>query len=290
MVTFPFVRTIMKALFLPATAIVSAFVILPSALGQGALTPPGPPSPTMKSLDQVEPRIPIPGGNSGFFIFQPGSYYLTGDIIITNDLSDGIGIDASNVVLDLNGFSIVCTKSLTQNATGISANFVSPPSNLTVRNGRVMGFNIGVVSAMNNTTIENLALSDIRMWGIEIIGPGTNRFITNIRDNTIVNVDLNQSGFPNNRAVGILLQNASGVIEHNSITGVFGLTGSPSLYGEGMELGAPNNGFVEVVNNRIANTTYGIVFLSGSIAYRDNIVLATTNHYSGSATNLGNNF
>ena len=281
-------RTNLSCLLFAMTS--SAFYLLPSAFGQGALTPSGPPFPTMKSLDQVEPRIPIPGGNSGFFIFQPGSYYLTGDIIITNDVSTGIAIDASNVVLDLEGYSIVCTKSLTQNATGIGDNFVSPPSNLTIRNGRIMGFNFGVVSTMNNTTIENLTLSDIRMWGINIGGPGTNRFVANIRDNTIVNVDLNQSGMPNNRAAGILLQGVSGVVEHNSIMGVFGLTGSPSLYGEGMELAVPANGYLEVVNNRVANANTGITFFSGPIVYRDNIVMACTNHYSGSATNLGNNF
>lgn len=274
---------------LPAT-IVSAFFILPSAPGQGALTPPGPPSPAMKTLDQVEPRIPIRGGNSSFFISQPGSYYLTGDIIITNDLSIAISVDASNVVVDLEGYSLVCTVNLPQDATGIGANFSSPPSNLTIRNGRIMGFNIGVVSTMNNTTIENVAFSDIRMWGINVSGTGTNRFVTNIRDNTIVNIDLNQSGLPNNRAAGILLENASGVIEHNSITGVFGLTGSSSLYGEGMELYSPSNGFVEVVNNRIANVAVGCNFASGPIAYRDNIVMASTNHYLGTATNLGNNY
>jgi len=52
-------------------------------LTAGNLNPPAPPtSGTMKTLDQVEPRIPIPASATPtdvFTINQPGSYYLTGD-------------------------------------------------------------------------------------------------------------------------------------------------------------------------------------------------------------------
>jgi hypothetical protein len=244
----------------------------------------------MLTLSQIQPHIPIPGGNSSFFISQPGSYYLTGDIIITNDFTDGIDINASNVTVDLEGYSVVCTKNLPQNGDGISANYLPAASNLTIRNGRVMGFVVGVFSRNNNTTVENMALSDIRLWGINILGSGTNRFVTNIHDNTIVNVDENESGTQNNRATGILIQNASGVIEHNSITGVFGLTGSESLIGVGMDIESSSDGFVGVVNNRVANANAGFYFLNGTIAYRDNIAMEVATHYLGGTTNLGNNY
>src|SRR5690348_17610582 len=88
-------------------AVVSAFCILPSALGQGALTPPGAPTPTMKSLDQVEPRIPI--SSAPALILNPGSYYLTTNLIGTAN-QNGISVLADNVTIDLNGLDRKSTR------------------------------------------------------------------------------------------------------------------------------------------------------------------------------------
>src|SRR5437762_1154008 len=91
-------------------AFASSFILLPSALPQGSLTPPGPPAPTMKTLDQVEARTPIdathtPGdANNDFIINQRGSYYLTGNLAIIK--ATGIQINVSDVTVDLNGFEI----------------------------------------------------------------------------------------------------------------------------------------------------------------------------------------
>lgn len=56
------------------------------ALAQGPLTPPGAPGLTLRSLDEIEPRIPLnqisaPGdATSVYKITRPGSYILTGNI------------------------------------------------------------------------------------------------------------------------------------------------------------------------------------------------------------------
>jgi hypothetical protein len=66
----------------------------------------------MKTLDQVEARIPIdatrtPGDASATFrITAPGSYYLTGNITGQSG-KVGILVLANDVTIDLNGFSLI---------------------------------------------------------------------------------------------------------------------------------------------------------------------------------------
>ncbi len=97
----------MKKLLWVAGALAGGLLI--SSYGQGPLGPTGAPAPVYKTLDEVEPRIPIPSeARSGgpYEINNSGSYYLTGPL---KQLSSGvpvIQINADRVTLDLNGFSV----------------------------------------------------------------------------------------------------------------------------------------------------------------------------------------
>src|SRR6185369_7398513 len=93
--------------------LVAAIVATVVWVNAGNLNPPaGPVASTMKTLSEVEPRIPInatttPGdADSIFRITQPGSYFLTGNITGVNG-KHGIEVAASSVTIDMRGFDLV---------------------------------------------------------------------------------------------------------------------------------------------------------------------------------------
>src|SRR6187455_75010 len=87
------------------TGIAIALFGLPQAFAQGPLAPPaGPPAPSMKTLDQVEARTPI--SSVPFTISASGSYYFTKNLQFQNTSGNAIAISASDVTLDLNGFTL----------------------------------------------------------------------------------------------------------------------------------------------------------------------------------------
>ena len=136
----------------------AGFCVVASAFAQGPLTPPGAPAPTMKTLEQIEPRTAIT--SLPYTITQPGSYYLTGNLAGPT----GIVIQASGVTLDLMGFELAAaTPSFT---SGIRADGVR--SNITIRNGTVRGWLGQGVNMFNarNSLLEQLRASDNIQSGI----------------------------------------------------------------------------------------------------------------------------
>ena len=116
-------------------------VLLASTLSvsaQGPLTPPGAPAPTMKTLELAQPRRPI--SSVPFVIDQPGSYYLTGNLVLGTSAPGAIDITASNVTLDFMGFTLSSAAAISGNAVRV----VGDQRNLVIQNGTISG----------NTTVE----------------------------------------------------------------------------------------------------------------------------------------
>jgi hypothetical protein len=135
----------------------------------GDLTPPvGPVAPTMKTLQQVEPRIPIdafntPGdADSTFRISTPGNYYLTGDLVGEFG-KHGIEIAASNVTIDLMGFELFGVFGTVDAINGQAA-----PAGVTVRNGRVSNWgDEGIdLESTDDVVIEDVVASGCGGWGV----------------------------------------------------------------------------------------------------------------------------
>jgi hypothetical protein len=98
----------MKTLEIYTVLFISTSLIHICSAGQ--LQPTSAPATTMKTLDQIEPRIAIgadttPGDAESLYkITSPGSYYLTGNISI--NFKHGISVIANDVTLDLCGYRI----------------------------------------------------------------------------------------------------------------------------------------------------------------------------------------
>jgi hypothetical protein len=150
-------------------------LLTPGALlAQGAFPPAtGPTVPIMKTLAQVEPRRAIAASTTTVSISTSGAYYLTGNITVTTDT--GINIGASNVSLDLNGYTISSTSSP---SSGRGIFIVGGSANIEIFNGNIRGttthngasyqtpggFNRGITSFAN---AKNISIHEVNIDGID---------------------------------------------------------------------------------------------------------------------------
>ena len=135
-----------------------------SLLGQGSLVPSGTPTPTMKTLDQIEPRRPIDATNTPgnatneFRIIQSGSYYLTGNVAVESG-KNGISVETDGVAIDLNGFTL-SGKAPERGIVSLGFN------RLTVRNGRLSGWAVGIdARETSGTSSRDCVFSDLIIFG-----------------------------------------------------------------------------------------------------------------------------
>jgi hypothetical protein len=223
----------MKTRIILVVTILSPWSLLLSAFGQGSLTPPGFPAPTMKSLDQIEARTPI--SSAPFLINQPGSYYLTTNMSV--GAGAVISIATNDVVLDLNGFYV----------KGGSGIFVSASvTNLTVRRGCVRNTNTG------GHGIGFAGIPNCRVEDVTIIGCGGNAI--EVGDNAVVRRCI----IDGNNGFGVVATPISGanavvedcVIRSNTFGGI-SLSTAPAVVQNCVVQGNGTNGIALGANSRV---------------------------------------
>lgn len=189
-------------------ALAAAMVSAATTLAQGSLTPPGAPGPTMIRLDQINGRIPLIDGLHGtsinadthtITITQPGSYYLTGHVLILpGGPGHGVVIAADDVTLDLNGYSLRSTATA---ATGNAITFTAPRTgtggigfrqririfNGTISGGATLGYNT------TSNTYEIVPGGGFQSGVVPLYGEETTQIDSVVVENLMVN-GMNESG------------------------------------------------------------------------------------------------
>jgi parallel beta-helix repeat protein len=166
----------------------------------GPLNPPaGPVSPTLKTLQEVEPRTAVqslPGSTTASYVItQPGSYYLTGNIVRTPN-KHGIQILADNVTIDLAGFSMLGNRP----ASGGGENAIDwaggSRHGLVVRNGTLRDWPFyGLLGFGQEALLENLLVVNNFAGGLEA-GSMHNSIVKDCRivGNSEIGINLGSGG------------------------------------------------------------------------------------------------
>lgn len=136
----------------------------------GDLNPAAAPNSTMKTIDQVDPRIPLvqTSTSQSIKIFDSGSYYLTGNLTSSVHC---IMVYADDVTIDLMGFSLDGSAG-TLGYLGIY--FVNSVENALIKNGTIKNFSSkGVYS--NSTSSKEIRVIDMTIRnnagsGIDLAG------------------------------------------------------------------------------------------------------------------------
>ena len=159
-----------KNLAILVLALVGLAVFLQAVFAGGPLEPTAPPGPVFKTLDEVEPRVPIHAADLPLTITEPNSYYLVEDVNFTDDANHAITIECNDVTIDLMGYTL---KGPDSGAT--SGLYMSGRSNVEVRNGTVRDFYYGIheeSTAGRQHRITNVRAMSNACYGIRLRGEG----------------------------------------------------------------------------------------------------------------------
>jgi hypothetical protein len=193
-------------------------------------------------------------GSLPYTITASGNYELERDLTYAGPLS-AITVDAPNVLINLNGFSI--TNIGNGAAFGVS---VLKHTNLTVRSGRISQFQVGVLLGGSQSRAINLQLVNNDL-GVQVLG----------KDCAVEECFIVGKGSERSFGIGInILKSSSAILVKGNQVSEF-VTGI---------LDSGDKSSSAFVGNYVANSLYGIA-LGPSDFYRGNVVTNCTVPFAG---------
>jgi hypothetical protein len=240
-----------------------------------------------------------------FTVTTPGIYCLKDSLVSAAASGIAINIASDDVVLDMNGH--VLDGSAAGPSTTTYGILALDRTNVTVRNGTVRGFYIGVQlggRSPQNNIAEDLRVDRSTDYGLVVRGQGSiarRNLVTrtggatklaiglyglgdgvHVVDNEVVGT-LEAAG---GQAMGIRIDSGVGaVVERNVVSNAS--LGPTDSYGIRLSQSSPQ---VTVATNRIVNFRNGIFFtIGGSGLYRDNTVGGALVPFSGGTAGSANN-
>lgn len=271
----------------------------------GPLTPPaGAVAPSGRTLTEIydkipaglpngtgDGRTPIAGASSTVIISLPGSYVLTGNIITAGAC---ILINSSDVTLDLNGYTLNCTNTIS-NVLAIA----TTRTRIAIRNGRIVGGAEGISVNTPTSVVADLLLEDLSIYNPKQAGIGLNYVGVDrvlVRRCSVLNPGSTSAAGDTRGVRGISIGGGGNRVEACTVAGLIdnGTVGTTlprgiSLTGTS-DASAGNVVAGCTVSAKVSITGEGIRFF-GFGTYRDNTVLGFSTFYNGglSATNGGGN-
>jgi hypothetical protein len=189
-----------------------------------------------------------------YTITKSGNYELAGNLTAAAN-ADGIDVKASNVVINLNGFSM----SSTGYGFGVRDDIYS---NVVVYNGTISGFYYGV--ALGNAGEEN----NLELQNVRVLGATAGVRMTG-SDAIVENCSIIGTGVANTDGVGVMIGGVNDEIRNCYISEMAVAINSQTGIGGG--------GFF---HNTIASCTYGMA-LQFYDYYQGNVVTNSTQAFQG---------
>lgn len=106
--------------------------------------------------------LPMEANAQNWTINSPGSYVMAADTTSTGQLN--IVIASGDVILDLGGKTVRCDAADGTSSFGILA---SNQTNVTVRNGRIVGCQFGIMAGYSeDVVVEHIDFTEVRYVGV----------------------------------------------------------------------------------------------------------------------------